>query len=253
MNTRTVLASLLALVVLASISEARVLNPSLGRWLSRDPAGYVDGVSLTRYASSAPVLKTDSFGMCCGVAFSVVDTSTDGGNDDCGIELHCRHIDPIITIPWLSPEHQPTQPYSHCYLKNTCNDQVCKAEGTPRSATHCPGQQGDNPLVITTRCGTPAQTGEKDPGSMQPILPSTFPTYNAVWACIQNKMNDLNSRCVPYVPLGNKATNSNTVVAEALRCCLPPGTFTPEEPPVEPGTTAPGWKNTIAGFCIYQD
>ena len=41
----------------------RVLDSVLGRWLRRDPIGYVDGVSLGRYVGSAPIASTDPFGL----------------------------------------------------------------------------------------------------------------------------------------------------------------------------------------------
>ena len=34
---------------------ARTYSPTLGRWLQRDPLGYVDGVSLYEYAVSDPI------------------------------------------------------------------------------------------------------------------------------------------------------------------------------------------------------
>lgn len=64
MKTRTVLAVLFALVVLAGICEARVLNPSLGRWLRRDPVGLVEGdMSLYSYAGSQPLWHVDPMGL----------------------------------------------------------------------------------------------------------------------------------------------------------------------------------------------
>ena len=40
----------------------RVLNSDLGRWLTRDPMGYVDGASLYQYAGSAPLSTVDPTG-----------------------------------------------------------------------------------------------------------------------------------------------------------------------------------------------
>jgi RHS repeat-associated protein len=44
----------------------RTYAPSLGRWLSRDPAGYVDGSNLYEYVRSSPTLATDPMGLCVG-------------------------------------------------------------------------------------------------------------------------------------------------------------------------------------------
>jgi hypothetical protein len=38
-------------------------HPALGRWLSRDPAGYVDGMNLYEYGGSQPSLRQDPRGM----------------------------------------------------------------------------------------------------------------------------------------------------------------------------------------------
>jgi RHS repeat-associated protein len=40
----------------------RWYHPRLGRWLSRDPIGYVDGMSLYEYVSGMPISLLDSFG-----------------------------------------------------------------------------------------------------------------------------------------------------------------------------------------------
>ncbi len=41
----------------------RVYDPSLGRWLTNDPAGYVDGMSLVEYCSTSPIVKLDYSGL----------------------------------------------------------------------------------------------------------------------------------------------------------------------------------------------
>ncbi len=41
----------------------RTCSPRLGRWLQRDPAGYVDGVSLVEYVGSAPMTWIDPLGL----------------------------------------------------------------------------------------------------------------------------------------------------------------------------------------------
>ena len=44
----------------------RVLNSDLGRWLTRDPLGYVDGANLYEYIGSNPSYGTDPSGTCLG-------------------------------------------------------------------------------------------------------------------------------------------------------------------------------------------
>ena len=41
----------------------RYYHASLGRWLSRDPAGYKDGISLYQYVRSNPVTALDPMGL----------------------------------------------------------------------------------------------------------------------------------------------------------------------------------------------
>lgn len=41
----------------------RHYSPGLGRWLERDPAGYIDGVALHEYASGSPIAETDPLGL----------------------------------------------------------------------------------------------------------------------------------------------------------------------------------------------
>src|SRR5690606_7896556 len=42
----------------------RAYDPELGRWLERDPAGYIDGWSLYQAVNSSPVMYVDPSGMC---------------------------------------------------------------------------------------------------------------------------------------------------------------------------------------------
>ncbi|MGD9789581.1 MAG: RHS repeat-associated core domain-containing protein [Phycisphaerales bacterium] len=41
----------------------RVLDPELGRWLQRDPAGFVDGLNLYAYTRSSPFGASDPYGL----------------------------------------------------------------------------------------------------------------------------------------------------------------------------------------------
>jgi RHS repeat-associated protein len=43
---------------------ARTYSPELGRWLQRDPLGYVDGVNLYEYVRSSPAGLVDPLGFC---------------------------------------------------------------------------------------------------------------------------------------------------------------------------------------------
>jgi RHS repeat-associated protein len=45
--------------------RARTFGPGLGRFLSRDPLGYVDGMNLYQYVRGMPTIRADPFGMTC--------------------------------------------------------------------------------------------------------------------------------------------------------------------------------------------
>ena len=42
----------------------RMYHPTLGRWLQRDPLGYVDGMSLYEYCGGCPLNRLDTYGLC---------------------------------------------------------------------------------------------------------------------------------------------------------------------------------------------
>jgi len=59
----------------------RHYDPILGRWLERDPAGYVDGGNLYQYAGGAPLTCTDGLGLKCTL---VAGPSVPKGDIDLG-------------------------------------------------------------------------------------------------------------------------------------------------------------------------
>jgi len=64
MKTRTLALIALAVLCMTSITtQARVLNPNLGRWLSRDPIGNQDGANLYASFRSAPIARSDPDGL----------------------------------------------------------------------------------------------------------------------------------------------------------------------------------------------
>ena len=48
---------------------ARYYSPEIGRWTQRDPAGVEDGLNVYLYADCEPVVRTDSWGLACGVYY----------------------------------------------------------------------------------------------------------------------------------------------------------------------------------------
>ncbi|MBP7746439.1 MAG: RHS repeat-associated core domain-containing protein [Phycisphaerae bacterium] len=62
---------------------ARAYSPELGRWLQRDPLGFVDGVNLYEYVRSMPTRLTDPLGLAAGYGCAIPPTTSplDGGDD----------------------------------------------------------------------------------------------------------------------------------------------------------------------------
>jgi len=69
----------------AWMAQFRHLRPGLGRWLKRDPAGFVDGPHLYRYALNRPTFFTDPSGLLVlgfrGAGASSSGFSPDGINE----------------------------------------------------------------------------------------------------------------------------------------------------------------------------
>ncbi len=82
-------------------NRARHYSATHGRWLQRDPAGYVDGMNLYEYARSNPSLNTDSTGRSCdcnwGKKKCKLLTGTVGGTRRIG--LHEKAVG--RSIHWL--------------------------------------------------------------------------------------------------------------------------------------------------------
>jgi RHS repeat-associated protein len=94
----------------------RMYHATLGRWIQRDPAGYVDGANLYEYTRGSPVAFRDSFGLatwkkCCPDYFDAAKAAASHFNDDADalddlardltkalgqLEGHLHHIDDRI-------------------------------------------------------------------------------------------------------------------------------------------------------------
>jgi len=68
-----------------------VYDATSGQWLTRDPAKYVDGPNLYRYAGAVPVGRTDPFGLCS----QVLPEPIEPGIDRYIIDSSCGAIDPV--------------------------------------------------------------------------------------------------------------------------------------------------------------
>jgi len=93
----------------------RVMKTDLGRWVQRDPAGYVDGASLYEYVKSMPITMRDLMGLASGIGFGydcgevVTDGLTCGDPPDI-VWPHPRDPMPIFT----PPADPPVDPRAEC-------------------------------------------------------------------------------------------------------------------------------------------
>jgi RHS repeat-associated protein len=68
------------------LARNRVLMAELGRWGRRDPLGYVDGLSLLRYARGNPIRRNDRYGTIsesAGIACRSLLQESHGGSSKC--------------------------------------------------------------------------------------------------------------------------------------------------------------------------
>lgn len=112
---------------------ARTYSPELGRWLQRDPLGYVDGVNLYQYAQSAPTNLTDPLGLTSVSSPGGWGWGDGSGGDSGGDPPPFAHVcgngggdggdDGGILIewapPWLVPAPPPEPPAGGIYTSGT--------------------------------------------------------------------------------------------------------------------------------------
>ena len=91
-----------------NLSLLRAKDPSIGRWLSEDPAGPMDGPNLYWYVRNAPIVGIDVLGdVCCG----------------CRVQIQCRPVEPTGALSWVN----------HCYAVTT--DSQCQTMTTESGPT----------------------------------------------------------------------------------------------------------------------
>ncbi|MCW5756101.1 MAG: hypothetical protein KIT54_02585, partial [Phycisphaeraceae bacterium] len=102
----------------------RVYKSDLGRWVQRDPAGYVDGANLYEYARSSPVTYVDWSGLAsqrggCGLGGVGVDLCGGiGSRGIIGSFIPVPRIPiPGITVPWV---FKCSRDWNKCWEK--CKD-----------------------------------------------------------------------------------------------------------------------------------
>jgi RHS repeat-associated protein len=109
----------------------RYYHPALGRWLSRDQAGYVDGMSRYEYVASEPVDRSDPEGLAAQGGAPGADSAEGDSQED------------VVWRELNDPEKVPIQPKSQADLAKI-KQQVTgqKPDGTPISGIAVPGFGG---------------------------------------------------------------------------------------------------------------
>jgi RHS repeat-associated protein len=82
----------------------RTYSPTLGRWLERDPLGYVDGIGLYQYVRGGAVMAVDPWGLQA----TPPDWDHELDNDAYGVPMFLENFSPWgPKLPvWILPEEQ---------------------------------------------------------------------------------------------------------------------------------------------------
>lgn len=84
-NPRCVAVSVSVLLLGLAAPAAAHLHTSQGRFIQRDPLGYVDGMNVYLHVRSRPTFFRDSTGNRCDIALNCGDTAS--GTQHCGIHV----------------------------------------------------------------------------------------------------------------------------------------------------------------------
>ncbi len=147
------LASLLV-SLLPSVAHGRVYDPRSGRWLTRDPMGFVDGGNRYEYVRSNPVAATDPAGLQAVGSSCVndcirncptilnrppeqwMDPGSFGPDDDCvrrcetlcGVDCPTGACTPQGTLTWSGPNTVVGLPGASITARLTGEDPTCCSE-----------------------------------------------------------------------------------------------------------------------------
>lgn len=166
-----------------SMTLYRAYDGKLGRWLSEDPAGFVDGPNLYSYSRNQPTRRVDPFGDqsgCCS----------------CSVKIECRPVGG--KWGWLA---------DHCYVVATnSNCQTTIYESGPQNPPG--GGYGQN-------IASPAKPRPAGGAGSTSSSRSSGVDCGAI-GCLDRSANNWNSANIAYDPLG---PNSNSYASWLNREC----------------------------------
>jgi hypothetical protein len=207
MNTRSTVAAVFLALLFVSPSFGRILDAELGRWLTRDPLGYVDGMGLYEYVADRPVIASDPSGaiLLCDYMCSSWAAGTSSWGDGrhtygpcysgVGNCCHCSFVPctsfsrtcPLL-MPWCSTS-QVSCFYNTPSVTYSCDIDVpvTTSPGGTNCDQICHGHIGDgttsDPNVV---CGVPVgPTKPSGPNQRPPIIP--LPSLQIGAACATGK------------------------------------------------------------------
>jgi|GEM_PF-2737148 len=191
----------------------RVLHFGLGRWMRRDPLGYVDGVNLDLYCQGAPITNLDYLGLLAFCART------------CSLQVVCYEADPA---------------FRHCAVESSiesgsCSQRVSTLEtldfgprdnsggggSSPRPAPGADpygcGQSPSpwGPIVPRITKNGPNLTPGAHPG---PVIGSGTAGC-AILDCLHAMAEVIGRACIPSTIGSGCTRNSNTALHDALSRC----------------------------------
>ena len=106
----------------------RYYSPEMGRFVSRDPVGYKEGMNLYQYVRSRPTMKLDMYGLDCSDHNSGCILAVDNYNSKKEMDEKCKGTPSIEESPAgedLEGKPRPKQTFYLCYSCETGKDSKC--------------------------------------------------------------------------------------------------------------------------------
>jgi RHS repeat-associated protein len=103
-----------------NIARYRAYDPSLGRWLSRDPSGENSGLNLYGYARNNPISFIDRLGLCCEAersAFDAAHLATEAAQDQATVSTNTYIIKVLDVAPAAVRYFKSIQPEKPILVK----------------------------------------------------------------------------------------------------------------------------------------
>jgi uncharacterized protein RhaS with RHS repeats len=95
--------------------QHRELDPTLGRWIQQDPAGYVDGKNLYQFVSGTPVVRRDPLGLAGeDDTYKIIKTAEFEQRDmETGEGHHPGEVIGLVTIQLKADTSKLTGPWQN--------------------------------------------------------------------------------------------------------------------------------------------